>query len=153
MSQDATAKAEPKLAASTTKPELESAKEAPRPAFFSRGLSAWKEANPYAKPNREALGAAAGATLKGWEAAGAEALAFAQQAYQDNVEAASRLTQVRSVADLVDLQRDYANTVLAAYVNQAGKLNELAANAAKDIAASFGGRASAVASQLRSPAE
>ena len=80
-----------------------------------------------------------GAVSTGLQAAAAESADFAKRSFEQGTSAAQRLFGARSVDAAVQIQGEYLRTAYDDVVAQTGRMGDLAATLAKDVAAPLEG--------------
>jgi Phasin protein len=86
----------------------------------------------FAAPDLAAIAHANAALVKGIEAAGREVAGFAQQNMTQAVDAARALVAVRTVADLVEINRNLAQATLDSVIAKSARLSEIGIRIATD---------------------
>lgn len=99
---------------------------------MEKSLAALAETNTYSKKNLEAMVASATAAAKGAEVVGTQAMAFSKKQIEDQVAAAQKLAQVKSVQEAVELQTAFAKSALETYMAEMTKMSEIFTASMKD---------------------
>ena len=92
----------------------------------------------FAATDVAAIAEANAALVKGFEAAGREVAGFAQQNMTQAVDAARALVGVRTVADLVEINRNLAQATLETAIAKSARLSEIGIRLATDALAPLG---------------
>jgi phasin family protein len=122
-------------AADTLKTTVEQYSAAGSQAFkdgIEKSLASMNDLNAQSKENLEAVVAAATAATKGAEALGAQAIAFAKKATEDNVAAAKSLGSAKSIQEVVELQTNWFKSSLEGYLAEFNKATEIVSASVKD---------------------
>lgn len=90
--------------------------------------------------NVEALVASSAIAAKAFENMTSELAAYTKKSYEDGMAAAKALGSCRDVSELVEKQAEFQRSSIESFVNEATKLNELYAAAAKDAFEPIGQR-------------
>ncbi len=80
---------------------------------------------------------------------GNEVAAYTKKSFEERVAAAQDIATAQTVAELIEKQTSFAQNVFEDWVQQATKVNEIYASAARDIAAPIGQRFSAAAEEMK----
>ena len=121
---------------------------------YDKALKAWKDYDQYAvvgKDNLEAVVKANTAAIAGAEQLNKELIAVAQNAWKVDVELAKALAAVKSVDELVDLQKDYLLAKTDAAFAEGGKLADMTATVANDVATPLQAQAKVTMEKLFKP--
>lgn len=97
-----------------------------------KSVAGLSELNAHGKKNLEAVVECATAAQKGAEALGQHGLAYSKKSWEDGVAAAQKLSQARSVQELVELQTSYAKASTEAWLGAFSKSAELYTASVKD---------------------
>lgn len=117
---------------------------------FEKSYTALSEFNAYSKKNFEALVASMTSATKGAETLGANAVAYAKQAIEDQVAATRKLAGAKSVQEVVELQTSYAKSAFEAYVAEMSRMAETAASSVKETVAPINERVTAFVERVQS---
>lgn len=99
------------------------------------------------KRNADAMLASGQAVISGYQSVSSELLAFYQSRMKSGLDAGKRLTQCISPEDAVELQIDFTQAALKAYVEEFKKVGELTGKVMAEAFAPLDQRASHVATK------
>jgi phasin family protein len=91
-----------------------------------------ESAAAFNQANVEALVASSTIAAKAMENMTSEIAAYTKKSYEDGMAAAKAMSSCRDVSELVQKQAEFQRSSLESFVNEATRLNELYAAAAKD---------------------
>jgi hypothetical protein len=123
---------EPEVIALKTAKSAKTGKTAGVALFGFAGLPGFAEADV------AAIAEANAALVKGFEAAGREVAGFAQQNMTQAVDAARALVGVRTVADLIEVNRNLAQATLDTAIAKSARLSEIGIRLATEALAPLG---------------
>jgi hypothetical protein len=138
-------------AAETAAPAIETAAvaAAPKPALRALAKKAvaaassapsYADVASYSRDNVAAVARANAALVSGFEAIGQEMAGFAQASMTNAVNTARALVGVRTLADLVAVNRDLAQATFEGMIANSARLSEIGMRIASDAFAPFGER-------------
>lgn len=99
---------------------------------IEKSLAALAETNTYSKKNLEAMVASVTAAAKGAETVGAQAMAYSKKQMEEQVAAAQKLAQAKSVQEAVELQTAFAKSAMETYIAEMTKMSEAFTASLKD---------------------
>lgn len=99
---------------------------------IEKSLAALAETNTYSKKNLEAMVASVTAAAKGAETVGAQAMAYSKKQMEEQVAAAQKLAQAKSVQEAVELQTAFAKSAMETYMAEMTKMSEAFTASLKD---------------------
>ena len=99
---------------------------------IEKSLAALAETNTYSKKNLEAMVASVTAAAKGAETVGAQAMAYSKKQMEEQVAAAQKLAQAKSVQEAVELQTAFAKSALETYMAEFAKMSETVSASVKE---------------------
>jgi phasin family protein len=114
---------------------------------FSRRL---QRVNSFNQQNLEAFAKSSEIAAKALQGIGNEVAAYTKKSYEERLAAAQDIATAKTVAELIEKQTSFAQNAFEGWVQQATKVNEIYASAAKDIAAPIGQRFTAAAEEVKS---
>jgi len=100
--------------------------------------------------NLEAFARSSEITAKALQSIGGEVAAYTKQSYEDRVGAAQEISSARSLTELVEKQTSFTQHAFEGWAQQAIRISEIYASAAKDIAAPLGQRISSATEEMKS---
>ncbi len=102
-----------------------------------------ESAATFGQDNIEAIVTSSKIAAKAAESMSTEIVAYSKRSYEDGLAAAKELSSCRSVTEFVEKQTSFTKASLETLVDEAGRLNELYAAAAKEVMAPLNARLSA----------
>ena len=99
---------------------------------IEKSLAALAETTTYSKKNLEAMVASVTAAAKGAETVGAQAMAYSKKQMEEQVAAAQKLAQAKSVQEAVELQTAFAKSAMETYMAEMTKMSEAFTASLKD---------------------
>ena len=109
----------------------------------------FEEANEFGKGNIEALVESSKIAARGFEAMSQEAAAYAKKTFEEATAAAKTLSSVKSPAEFMKLQSDYARSAFDAMVQQTSRNTEAMLKLAGEVAQPLSNRAALAAEKLK----
>ncbi len=103
----------------------------------------------FGQENYDAVVKSTEIAAKAAEGIGSEVTAFSKKSFEDGVAAAQELATSKTVTELFEKQTAFAQTAFEGFVQQATKMNEIYAAAAKDIAAPLTARVTAATDSFK----
>lgn len=94
----------------------------------------------FGQENVEAVTLSSKIAAKAAETMGAEIAAFSKKTYEDSMAVAKDLTTCKSVTEFIEKQTEFSKASIEGFVNEATKLNEMYAAAAKEAFAPLNAR-------------
>lgn len=116
---------------------------------FDRSLNALNDVNAASKRNMEAMVASVTAATRGAEALGAQQMAFAKSALDQNVAAARALSTARSVQEVIELQTTWARQAMESWMTEMNRFSETAAQSFNDAVKPLNERATEAVAQVQ----
>jgi len=104
---------------------------------MTKGL---ENAATFGQDNVEAVVSSSKIAAKAAESMGAEIAAYSKKAYEDSLAAAKELSSCKSVTEFVEKQTSFTKVTIETFVDEAARLNEMYAAAAKDALAPLNAR-------------
>lgn len=104
---------------------------------MTKGL---EDAATFGQDNVEAVVTSSKIAAKAAESMSAEIAAYSKKAYEDSLAAAKELSSCKSVPEFVEKQTSFTKVSIEAFVDEAARLNEMYAAAAKDALAPLNAR-------------
>ena len=114
---------------------------------FSKGLEGLAS---FGQDNVEAVVKSSEIAAKAFEGIGQELTAYSKKSLEDGIAAAQDFASAKTVTELFEKQAAYTQTAVESWLNQANKMNEIVAAAAKDVSAPIAQRVSAASGALKS---
>jgi len=109
----------------------------------------FEEANEFGKGNVEALVESSKIAVRGLEALGQEAAAFAKKSFEEATAAAKTLSSVKSPTEFMKLQSDYLRSAFDAMVQHNSHTTEAMLKLAGEVAQPLSNRASLAAEKMK----
>jgi phasin family protein len=97
-----------------------------------KSMATLDDLNAQSRKNLEAVVASITATAKCAEALGIQTMTFAKTSMEGNAAAAKALASARSIQDVVELQTDFARSLVGSYASQMIQVSEIVCAAVKD---------------------
>lgn len=110
----------------------------------------FEDVTQFGQENVEAMVASSKVMAKAAEEMNAEMMAFSKKSYEDSMAAAKEMASSKSVSEFFEKQTSFAKTSFESFVSEATKLNELYANAAKEVFAPINQRLTVAADMVKS---
>ena len=117
---------------------------------IEKSLAALAETNTYSKKNLEAMVASVTAAAKGAETVGAQAMAYSKKQMEEQVAAAQKLAQAKSVQEAVELQTAFAKSAMETYMAEMTKMSEAFTASLKDSMKPLNERVTATVERFQS---
>lgn len=92
----------------------------------------FEDAAEFGRQNMEAMVAASKRYAKAAEEMNAQIAAFTKKSYEDGMAAMKEISSAKSMNELFERQSDYAKASFEAFVAETSKINDMAADAAKE---------------------
>ena len=109
----------------------------------------FENAAAFGQDNAEAVVASSKIAAKAAESLGAEIAAYSKKTYEDGLAAAKELSACKSPTEFFEKQTAYTKSSVESFVDQAAKLNEIYAAAAKAAFAPLNARFAAAADAMK----
>lgn len=114
-----------------------------------KSLAVLAETNTYSKKNLEAMVASVTAAAKGAETVSAQAVAYSKKQMEDQVAAAQKLAQAKSVQEAVEVQTAFAKSALETYMAEMTRMSEVFTASLKDTMKPLNERMSATVERFQ----
>lgn len=114
-----------------------------------KSLAALAETNTYSKKNLEAMVASVTAAAKGAETVSAQAVAYSKKQMEEQVAAAQKLAQAKSVQEAVEVQTAFAKSALETYMAEMTRMSEVFTASLKDTMKPLNERMSATVERFQ----
>jgi len=114
-----------------------------------KGQKMFEDANEFGKGNIEALVEASKVAVRGMEALGQDAAAFAKKSFEEATTVAKTLSTVKSPTELMKLQSDYVRSAFDAMVQQTSRNTEAMLKLAGEVAQPLSNRVALAAEKLK----
>jgi phasin family protein len=108
-----------------------------------------ESAAAFGQDNVEAVVSSSKIAAKAAESMGAEFAAYSKKACEDSLAAAKELSACRSVTEFVEKQTSFTKVSIETFIDEAARLNEMYAAAAKEALAPLNARFTAAADALK----
>ncbi|QHQ33786.1 phasin family protein [Algicella marina] len=95
----------------------------------------FEDISAFGQENVDAMVKSSEIAAKAAEGIGSEITAYSKKSFEDGVAAAQDMASAKNVTELMEKQTAFAQSAFEMMVQQATKMNEIYASAAKDIAA------------------
>ena len=109
----------------------------------------FEDANEFGKGNIEAMVESSKIAVRGLEALGQDAAAFAKKSFEEATAAAKTMTSVKSPTDFFKLQSDYARSAFDAMVQQTSRNTEAMLKLAGEVAQPLSNRVALAAEKMK----
>jgi phasin family protein len=109
----------------------------------------FEDVTQFGQDNVEAMVASSKVMAKAAEEMNAEVIAFSKKSYEDSMAAAKEIASSKSVSEFFEKQTSFAKTSFETFVAEAGKLNEMYSQAAKEAFAPINARFTAAAEMVK----
>ncbi|MGP7794922.1 TIGR01841 family phasin [Sphingomonas sp. CLY1604] len=109
----------------------------------------FEDANEFGKGNIEALVESSKIAVRGFEAMGQDAAAYAKKSFEDATTAARTLSSVKSPTEFLKLQSDYARQAFDAMVQQTSHNTEALLKLAGEVAQPLSNRVALAAEKMK----
>lgn len=109
----------------------------------------FEDANEFGKGNIEALVESSKIAVRGFEAMGQDAAAYAKKSFEDATAAARTLSSVKSPTEFLKLQSDYARQAFDAMVQQTSHNTEALLKLAGEVAQPLSNRVALAAEKMK----
>lgn len=109
----------------------------------------FEDANEFGKGNIEAMVESSKIAVRGLEAMGQDAAAFAKKSFEEATAAAKTMTSVKSPTDFFKLQSDYARSAFDAMVQQTSRNTEAMLKLAGEVAQPLSNRVALAAEKMK----
>ncbi|MEO0913066.1 MAG: TIGR01841 family phasin [Pseudomonadota bacterium] len=110
----------------------------------------FEDMSAFGQENMEAMVKSSEIAAKAAEGIGSEITAFSKKSFEDGVAAAQDMASAKNVTELMEKQTAFAQSAFEMMVQQATKMNEIYAAAAKDITAPLTARVTAATESMKS---
>ena len=114
-----------------------------------KGQKMFEDANEFGKGNIEAMVESSKIAVRGFEALGQDAAAFAKKSFEEATVAAKTMTSVKSPTELMKLQADYARSAFDALVQQTSRNTEAMLKLAGEVAQPLSNRVALAAEKMK----
>lgn len=114
-----------------------------------KGQKLFEDANEFGKGNIEALVESSKIAVRGFEALGQDAAAYAKKSFEDATTAAKTLTSVKSPTEFLKLQSDYARSAFDGMVQQTSRNTEALLKLAGEVAQPLSNRVALAAEKMK----
>lgn len=121
-------------------------------AQFDKATKSFEDVIAFNQETVDALMKSSEIAKKAVEDYNAEVIAFTKKSVEDGVAVAKELVAIKDVKVLLEKQAEFAKSTYEANVAEAGKLNEMATAAAKEVFAPLQARATAAQELFKSAA-
>ena len=110
----------------------------------------FEDISAFSQENVDAMVKSSEIAAKAAEGIGSEITAFSKKSFEDSVAAAQDMASAKNVTELLEKQTAFAQSAFETMVQQATKMNEIYASAAKEISAPLTARVTAATESMKS---